>query len=492
MAEQAFTLAPDAVAASTLADLFVTWDRTKIYNKLLDLLRVRNFPTTDWNEGGVERTLVEMEADALADMIAGAVPTIAGSALVDFATGDWLRLLAKQWYGIDYNPATRTVGAVTFACALGAGPQTFGAFDITVEAASGNGYTNTVGFTVPDGGSISVPVQSEFANDSTIGRNYIDGNGTITKLRTVKPGISVSNAQPDFSPVALVGYSTGTITPSRTNPLLAPTACRISVVVKTAGSLGGVVVDIYVDDVLTQANQTIAVGPNNYRDIAGKNIRLTFDNGFALPSFLLGDTFSLQSPGSWITSQGTNIESDEALRARCKARWPALSDSPTANVFELHARNASSQVTRVTATASEVVPGQVDIVIAGQAGPVSVGLVADVKSYVQARTPLTTRANVLSAIEEPISLLGLVYVENAKIEAAQTAATAAVLAYINSVPIGGVVRYFDIIAVIMSVDGVIDVEGITVNGDTLNRFLTGPYVATFAEDLASVLEWVQQ
>jgi hypothetical protein len=145
--------------------------------------------------------------------------------------------------------------------------------------------------------------------------------------------------------------------------------------------------------------------------------------------------------GTWLTTQGTDEESDESLIIRCEARWPSLGAdvaAPTA-VFDGWARTAGAgQVTRTAVAASPTVPGQVDIYLAGPSGAVSGGVVTDVQNYIDARVGLTSSANVVAGSNVVITPVATVTYDSTvtTVPAIQAALTTNFTEFIQQHPMG--------------------------------------------------------
>jgi len=175
----------------SLRDLFTPKGRDAILQELIDLLREKGFPITDWHPGGVGRTILEVEAAALEDLYA-LVPAIAAGGYLATAQGPWLDLLVESAYGLQRHPATFARGRVVLTAEPGFGPYTLEPGDIWVGTADGLRYHNTTGGVLPTGGSLEVKVQSE-----SPGSQYNVPAGAISILHTPLSGVSVTNA-PDW------------------------------------------------------------------------------------------------------------------------------------------------------------------------------------------------------------------------------------------------------------------------------------------------------
>jgi hypothetical protein len=181
--------------------------------------------------------------------------------------------------------------------------------------------------------------------------------------------------------------------------------------------------------------------------LAGTGITLAFAG-----TFVLGDTYTFST--SWISSSGTDEETDEALRARCKARWPSLGVAPTVDVYDLWARTASPTITKTRAVPSPTIPGQVDLYLATAAGVTPGADVTAVADYVAAREPLTMTSNVQSACVGAIAVQATLYVENGRQGTAAVEAEAALEALVAGLDIGGTLYLSELSAALTTPAGV--------------------------------------
>ncbi len=477
----------------TLTDLLGAPTSAEIETKLLSALQGDGFPITDWESGGVERTIVEMETLALTDLVASGIPAIVGGGFLGYATGDWLTFLAAQLYDLTRRGASFTQQAETLTCAGGAGPIVLNAGELQFKSDAGLIYFGPMvtdtdpgpTWTVPDGGSLVVTIQSEHPNDSGAGLNYIDPAGTITTLVTQVAGLTCDNAAPVFSSVGLTGTGSGTITPSKTNVLITPDPHAFDVVVVAAGDVG---VGTYKYRTDGGSFSAVAAIPASL-DLPG-GTTITFANGAGTPdSFIPGDVYNFATPGSPITFQGSDEESDGSLVVRCQARWPDLADIPTEDRFATWAKKASPQVTRVRLVIDAVVPGQVNLILFGQAGPVSPAVVNTVDSYVVARQGIGFLSTTASAVALPVVALGTVYAPASKIAAAQAAAQLAWTTYIASCDTQVLIAEFVTILVNAGCSNVV-LSSLRLNGVNGDVSVGSTQVATFGQVLSQVLTWI--
>jgi len=204
-----------------------------------------------------------------------------------------------------------------------------------------------------------------------------------------------------------------------------------------------------------------------------------------LATQLAGVTVANPDPGSgtWIVAQGADIESDANYRSRCRARWPALGTGPTASVYDLWARKASTEVTRTTVRASPTVPGEVDVFLAGASGPVSGGAVTAVTDYIEPLVELTNTVNVQNASAHPITITATVYVVSGYESQAAIACATNLDAMIADLPVGGTLYWSNIIEQLSLPAGVRNVSLSLPSGDVV---LGATEVATLTQNLTFV------
>lgn len=171
----------------TLAELLQPRTQQQELSQLLTYLQARGLTVTDYNSGGVARTLLEVSADGLADLSQLAV-TLAQSGYLEYAETDWLDLLTDSQWDVQRNQATNAVGTVTLSCAAGFGPVTVIANTLLVGTSNGLRYNVTGAGEIPDGGSITLAIRAEGT-----GAAYNVAAGTITTLHTPILGVTCTN-----------------------------------------------------------------------------------------------------------------------------------------------------------------------------------------------------------------------------------------------------------------------------------------------------------
>lgn len=426
--------------AKTLEQLLAAESQDQIKARLLAALNKVGFPYTDWSSGAGERTTVESFALAYRDLVGNLIPQIAGGGFLDEAEGDWLTLHAKQRYDLDRTAATYTTQRITLACGSGNGPYTIAAGQLVFQSTAGRRYRNTTGGTLNTSDTLEVEADSESPNDSSNPlTNYVDSAETILTMVTPLPGVTCSNPKPSFTPVTHAGNGTGTMTPSLTTVGVEPSSHTFKIRITKSGQVGAglVTYEMDFDGVEVSLGGTI---PASF-DLPG-GTTIAFANGAVNPSFFNGDIYEFSTPGSPIITQGRDEESDEALRIRCRARWPSLADIPTNDKFELWAKLADQQVTKVKVRASETVAGLAGLTIAGQVNPLGGAVVTAVQEYIDERTGVLDRCEVsaAAAVDIDIDTGGKVTVPIGQTAAVKAALDALWSSYIADLPLGGIVR----------------------------------------------------
>lgn len=170
----------------SFSDLITPDTAAQSLDALLAFLESAGFPTTSWQDGSVPKTLVEGEADAYADL-STLIALIARGGYLDTAEGDWLTLLAQDFYAIERSAAVATLGTFRLTDG-GGGPHTFLAGELIVTSANGLRYRNTTGGTL----NVSSTLDVLFEAEATGAAYNIVSNATLT-LTTSLPTVTVSN-----------------------------------------------------------------------------------------------------------------------------------------------------------------------------------------------------------------------------------------------------------------------------------------------------------
>ena len=197
--------------------------------------------------------------------------------------------------------------------------------------------------------------------------------------------------------------------------------------------------------------------------------------------------------GTWLTQQGVDPESDDALRDRCHEKWSSLGAGGNAPAYAYHAKNASNQVTRVRVYEATPKGGEVTLVLAGPSGAIAdAAALTTVFAYLEdGRRPQCVTVHVLSAINRLIPLLGNVRVRATMLDPAKAYVSAQITDLQKSLDIGDPVAVSTLIDRIMNAPGVVNVGLVSTLGSPLvpvvDDFVLAPTeVATFTD----ALTWV--
>jgi hypothetical protein len=440
---------------STLAQLLTPDTAATIRARLVANLIAAGFPTSSWAPsaaGGPENALLDSISGMMANYAGTLASTLAAMQLLDFSTGDLLTFYALTRYQLQRDPATKTKISLRLTSTAEAPPYQITAGDFWFAAPSGNRYVSTTGGQLESGGTLFIEAEAEAA-----GSGYADPDRSINSttsagaMITPLPGVDVLNVPAlDVTPPKLIGYSPGTVTAVFTTPGVAPAYATLRIIVQAIGGVGSGLWQWSTD-----GGQTWNTGGPFVASVDLAGITIGFQNAPGIAnSFLLGDVYSMQIATSTI-AQGDDEESDTALRARCRSRWPSLSDVPTTNKISLWAHAASAEVGQLLADGDITKPGQVNVIIAGDQGPVGARTAATVQDYIAPRLRgyqgigIAETVLVAPATPRQVSASGNVTVPRKTLLAVQQTALANWLAYLRGVRIGGIVRLSELITAIM-------------------------------------------
>jgi hypothetical protein len=444
----------------------------QIRTKLLSYWQAREIQITDWEPGAFMRTLKEYVALALEDVLGGVIPAIVAGGF-PVATGlagaeDWAELVAEQWFDRARIAATFATQTVVLTCGAGNGPYTITAGTLIVRnPRTGNRYFSATGGTLNTSSTLTITVRAEMSNDSLAGRNYVDTANTLTELVTPLAGVTVNNPAPSFSAVRTTPSPTsgkGVVTVSGT-PATNPTTYDVAVA--ESGQRAAAEIQTRVNGGAWTAPVTMGA---TFTFSGGPTVNFTDDPGLTDPSFVVGEIYSFTSPGSPITSPGLDRETITALLKRALERWPSLEPGAVPDKRDRWAREASALVTRVRVIVKgEAFPGRTDVVIAGVSNPLGSPVVDAVQDYINRRSEIGERDQVVAATTTTVTVGGHVNVRRGQLQAVQAAAQAAWNAYVLGTDIGGVVRLSELVEALMAA-GVLDVGAPAGGALTINSF----------------------
>lgn len=161
--------------------------REAVLASLIAILQGKGYPPTDWIEGSVQRTLIELQSAGLADLEATRV-AIAKSGFLDTAEGDYLDLLALSAYDLERKQATFARQTFRLTAAAGFGPYSIQPGQLWAGNAAGLRFNNVAGGTLGLGGTLDLEFRAESPGAAY---NLPPGSGNI--LFTPLPGVTISN-----------------------------------------------------------------------------------------------------------------------------------------------------------------------------------------------------------------------------------------------------------------------------------------------------------
>lgn len=171
----------------SLQQLLQPRTRDQVMAALISFLQAKGYPPTDWIEGSVQRTLVELQAAGLADLEALRLE-IARGGFLDTATGDYLDLLGQSAYTLTRKQATFARQSFRLTAQAGFGPYSIQPGQLWVGNAAGLRFNNLDGGTLPLGGTLDLEFRAESPGAAY---NLPIGSGTI--MFTPLPGVTVVN-----------------------------------------------------------------------------------------------------------------------------------------------------------------------------------------------------------------------------------------------------------------------------------------------------------
>jgi hypothetical protein len=182
----------------SLASLLVKETKAAIYDTAIGIAKAVGLPVSTWQAGDPTRSLYHLESEVLSkveDVVVGYIE----SGFLDYASGDWLKIVAKQGFNVDVPAATFATTEVVLTNS-GGGVFQIDAGDLTLKnTLSGKTYRNTTGGTLPAkvgsvNGTLTITVVAEEAGAASSA-----GSGEIDDLVTTLLKVTCSN------PTAAVG-----------------------------------------------------------------------------------------------------------------------------------------------------------------------------------------------------------------------------------------------------------------------------------------------
>jgi hypothetical protein len=478
------------MAQVTFAQLLAGATPQQVLAIVLAIYQSNGFPTSSWQPAGVDATRSLAIATAISDLSANFIPTITQGGFTSLAAGldnSNMQVLAQQIYNLLFNPANFTIGEITLTASASAGTYVIQPGELTATFAdSGNTYTNTTGFTISPSSSTTKPFIATQA-----GAQYNDPNATDISLATPLGGVTLSNPAGTYTAVGHVGAGVGSVTPSG-----APVGPhQVTVQIDATGSVAdGTVSWSYSLD----GSPYVAVGfVSSVSDIGGTGINITLTDNSGGTPFVIEDEYLFSAPGSWITQQGSNVESNQALATRCQNRWSSLSNIPTESYYELVVTSVpgvGSQVQGVIVFPDSEVNNIVNVVVVGPQGPLPPATIATIQAFLTPRAIGTDYPVVQSPGVHPTELSLTVTVTASLLTAAQAAVETAINAYFDQLPINPTVRLASITELVMLQTGVIDCTNVLLDSMAANLVLgsSSSFVVAELDTAQPNITWITQ
>jgi hypothetical protein len=470
----------------SLIELLAQENLDAIRNRLLARFEGRGFPAvSEWRaKGGVEMSFVTMISQSIAELLAADIPEITAGGFLGKAKGIWLDLLAETVFLLKRVPATKTSFNMDLVVADAvSAAYTWDVGDVEIVAKSGNRYRNATAAKGEPGkfGTLRFEAEAE-------GSSYNDDPSLADDfaLVTTFAGVTLRPPAPPFSTVFHLGASTGQIVPGgkaasqsyvvRIDAPGDPGTARYSIAAN-----GGAFVSM---GVLQRTNSA---------GFGGMTLAALPGSGSPL-SFRAGDVFVFTAPGTPELIQGSDAETDEALAARCRGRWPSLSLNPTEGLFQLWALLAVPTASRIQVGADRpddpsAVPGRVSMYVADSRGPMDPSALAQITAYITPKLSVLDGFIARQAVARKIAVSGSVLVTPDTLVAAQQAAEKAWTSYLGSVPIGGRVELARLEQILMDA-GAVDVNGLEINGIDFDTYLRPGEVPVATASLIDSLDWL--
>jgi len=326
----------------SLASLLTVETESDYQTRILTKLQNSGFPITDWQDGGVAKTLVATESSANGSFSMNQTLIARGGYLstAPQAGDGWLTLLAEEQYQNARYEATRAVGRVSVYCDPASGPYTITAGLLRFADADGHRYTNTTTGTLSSGASMDLLVQAE-----SPGMAWNIANATLTTLETGLAGVSTAKG------TGVIKSNTSAPDVSYTGTFEAVNQSALQIKIISGGARGTATFQYSSNGGLSwSATETTAA---TYAVPASSSLVVSFASGTYVADdvYYWFDNCSSFNPGpggSWITVSGADEESNERLQRRCQTRWATLGFGQNSDWFEYYSTTGHDYADAVT------------------------------------------------------------------------------------------------------------------------------------------------
>jgi phage-related baseplate assembly protein len=178
--------------ALTLSQLLVKEAKAAIYRTALSVAQALGLPVSSWQPGDPTRSLYHVLAELLATL-EEVVALFIAAGFLDYATGAWLILLAKQVFNVDAVEATYATTTIVLTNNGGGNYPGIEPGDLTFRSDDDKTYRNTTGGDLAPGPATTLPltiVADEPGSASSA------GVGEITEMVTTLLGVTCTNPSP--------------------------------------------------------------------------------------------------------------------------------------------------------------------------------------------------------------------------------------------------------------------------------------------------------
>lgn len=179
------------MSVPTLQELYQAKSRDDVMAVQLEVAQAVGLPITAWQSGSVGREILFICAQSIANFTQTSFSAAAGG-LLDYATGDWLTLLAFELYDVTREPATFGTCTVRLTSTSNVG-NNFNPGDLRFyNVRTGQTYTSTTGGVLGPGNvtptTLDLTVQADQA-----GSDSNAAIGEITGMVTPVFGVTCTN-----------------------------------------------------------------------------------------------------------------------------------------------------------------------------------------------------------------------------------------------------------------------------------------------------------
>jgi len=224
----------------------------------------------------------------------------------------------------------------------------------------------------------------------------------------------------------------------------------------------------------------------NFRaEKTGAVYNLTLADSLTLVTSVPGLTLAPEDTGTGtgtpMVTQGQDDEADATLVERCRTQWSTIGIQKTQDSYAALVRKTPAITTLPTKvfvdTTNPRGPGTIDVWLAGPTGPLGGGDLALIQAYVLARETPCADTDVANAATLTINFVGDVYVSSSFVSTAPSEIVIDLTEAVDAVNIGGMLSYAELIGVVVTTPGVVDLLNFTVNAGVVNLQLLANQVA---------------